>query len=68
MRTTLHIDDELYREAADLTGVASKSRLVEVALRDLVQRAAARRLARLLGEVPRFEAPRRQRGRAQSRR
>ncbi len=60
MRTTLALDDELLAEAQALTGLTEKSALVREALRALVQRESARRLARLGGTMPDFETtPRR---------
>jgi Arc/MetJ family transcription regulator len=47
MRTTLEIDDELLAKAQEYTGLQEKSAIVRAALKALVQREAARRLARL---------------------
>jgi Arc/MetJ family transcription regulator len=52
MRTTLTLDDELLERAAELTGITEKSALVRAALTALIQREAARRLARLGGSSP----------------
>ena len=52
MRTTLSLDDELLAEAQRLTGTTEKSALVREALRALIQRESARRLARLGGTEP----------------
>ena len=49
MRTTLALDDELLAEARRLTGTTEKTALVREALRALVERESARRLARLGG-------------------
>lgn len=63
MRTTLTLDDDLVAEAQRLTGTAEKSALVREALRALIQRESARRLARLGGTEPAFtEIPRRRTG------
>jgi Arc/MetJ family transcription regulator len=60
MRTTLALDDDLVREAQRLTGTSEKSALVRQALRALIERESARRLARLAGTEPGAEAtPRR---------
>lgn len=62
MRTTLALDDDLVDEAQRLTGTQEKTALVREALRALIERESARRLARLggtepsLGEVPRRRA------------
>ena len=49
MRTTLALDDDLIREAQRLTGTSEKSALVRQALRALIERESARRLARPAG-------------------
>jgi Arc/MetJ family transcription regulator len=60
MRTTLALDDELLAEAEFYTGIREKSALVREALKALVEREAARRLARLGGSEPDLaEIPRR---------
>jgi Arc/MetJ family transcription regulator len=61
MRTTLAMDDELVAKAQAYTGVKEKSRLVHEALKALIEREAARRLARLGGTEPRLKAPPRRR-------
>lgn len=55
MRTTVTIDDDLLANAMELTGIAEKSALVNAALQALVQREAARRLARMGGTQPGLE-------------
>ena len=52
MRTTLALDDDLLAEAQRLTGTTEKTALVREALRALVERESARRLARLGGSEP----------------
>ena len=49
MRTNIVLDDELTAEAMRLTGAKTKREVVELALRELVQRHAQRRLLRLKG-------------------
>jgi len=64
MRTTLALDDELIAAAQAYTGVKEKSALVREALKALIERESARRLARLGGSEPKLEAaPRRRSGR-----
>jgi Arc/MetJ family transcription regulator len=63
MRTTLTLDDELLQEAQAYTGLREKSALVREALKALVERESARRLARLGGSEPDLIAPRRRRTR-----
>lgn len=61
MRTTLNIDDQLLAEAQSMTGLAEKTALVREALKALVERESARRLARLGGSEPQLQSvPRRQ--------
>lgn len=55
MRTTLSLDDELLEKAESLTGVKEKSALVRQALKALIERESARRLARLGGSEPDLE-------------
>jgi Arc/MetJ family transcription regulator len=60
MRTTLALDDGLMAKAQAYTGLTEKSAVVREALRALVEREAARRLARLGGCAPDIEdVPRR---------
>ena len=60
MRTTLALDDALLEKAQAYTGLREKSALVREALRALIERESARRLARLGGTEPDLEiAPRR---------
>ncbi len=65
MRTTLALDDDLLAEAQELTGLREKSGLVREALKALIERESARRLARLGGSEPNLQAaPRRRDERA----
>jgi Arc/MetJ family transcription regulator len=59
MRTTLALDDELLAKAQALTGISEKAALVREALRALIQRESAKRLALLGGSEPQLEAVRR---------
>jgi Arc/MetJ family transcription regulator len=61
MRTTLALDDELVAKAQEFTGLKEKSSLVREALKALIERESARRLARLGGREPGLEAPPRRR-------
>ena len=61
MRTTVSLDDHLLERASALTGVKEKSALVNAALKALVERESARRLARLGGSAPDLKAPPRRR-------
>ena len=60
MRTTLSLDDQLLDQAQLMTGLKEKSALVREALKALIERESARRLALLGGTEPHLEAaPRR---------
>ena len=61
MRTTVTLDDQLLDRAADLTGVRERGLLLREALRALIERESARRLARLGGSEPDLLAPPRRR-------
>jgi Arc/MetJ family transcription regulator len=61
MRTTIALDDELVAKAQAFTGLTEKSSLVREALKALIERESARRLARLGGSEPSLEAPPRRR-------
>ena len=52
MRTTVALDDELIRIAQEYTGVAEKTALLREALKALIERESARRLAALGGTMP----------------
>ena len=61
MRTTLALDDDLLAKAELLTGLTEKTALVREALRALIQRESAKRLALLGGTEPQLaDVPRRQ--------
>ena len=60
MRTTVNLDDALLAEARRLSGLEERTALLHEALRALIARESARRLARLGGSEPRLKAvPRR---------
>lgn len=52
MRTTLALEDALVAKAQALTGLGEKSALVREALKALIERESARRLALLGGTEP----------------
>ena len=52
MRTTLSLDDDLMEQARLFTGLQEKSALVKEALKALIERESARRLALLGGTEP----------------
>lgn len=60
MRTTVALDDELLAKAQAFTGLKEKSALIREALKALIERESARRLARMGGSEPELAtAPRR---------
>lgn len=60
MRTTVALDDELVAKAQAFTGLTEKSSLIREALKALIERESALRLARLGGTEPKIStAPRR---------
>ena len=60
MRTTIALDDDLIAKAQAYTGLEEKTALVREALKALIQREAAKRLANLGGSHPGIKgAPRR---------
>ena len=60
MRTTINVDDDLLAKATKLTGPLGRSAMVREALKALIERESARRLARLGGSQPNLTvAPRR---------
>jgi Arc/MetJ family transcription regulator len=61
LRTTVNLDDELLDEARRLTGMSGRTAIIHEALRALVQRESARRLAKLGGSEPSLRLPPRRR-------
>lgn len=62
MRTTVALDDALLAKAQELSGLTERSALLREALKALIERESARRLALLGGSEPEIEAPPRRRG------
>lgn len=61
MRTTIVLDDELLEKAQALTNLKEKSSLIKEALKALIERESAKRLANLGGIAPDLQTiPRRQ--------
>ncbi len=57
MRTTVTLDDDLMARAAELSGIDERPALLREALRALIARESARRLALLGGSEPELETP-----------
>ena len=55
MRTTLNLDDDLLEQAQRLTSTTEKSALIREALKALIERESAYRLALLAGSEPKME-------------
>lgn len=52
MRTTLNIDDDLFQEAQQLSGLSEKTAVIREGLKALIERESARRLAKMGGTEP----------------
>jgi Arc/MetJ family transcription regulator len=61
MRTTVTLDDELLESASKAIGITKRSVVLREALKALIEREAARQLARLGGSDPGADAPPRRR-------
>jgi len=61
MRTTVALDDALIEKAQAVTGMTEKTALLREALKALIERESARRLARLGGTEPDLAVVRRRR-------
>ncbi len=60
MRTTINIDDQIYKKASLLTGINEKTSLVRLGLEALITRESSKRLAKLGGtEKNLHQVPRR---------
>jgi Arc/MetJ family transcription regulator len=64
MRTTIALDDDLIKTAQEYTGLVEKSALMREALKGLIEREAARRLAALRGASPAMPSIPRRRAKA----
>jgi Arc/MetJ family transcription regulator len=61
MRSTLDLDRELVEQALAETGAKSKTELIEMGLRALLEREARKRFNALEGRLPQLEQVRRRR-------
>ncbi|MBN1837425.1 MAG: type II toxin-antitoxin system VapB family antitoxin [Spirochaetales bacterium] len=61
MKTTINVDDSLLQEAMRLYGVATKTRIIEMALEELIKANKRSRLVRAFGSQPELIEPRRRR-------
>ncbi len=51
MRTTLNLDEALYRDAAKAVGVEEKTKLIHMGLKALISQVASKRLSKLYGSI-----------------
>jgi Arc/MetJ family transcription regulator len=63
MRTTLNLDEQLIEQAGRLSGLLAKTDVIHEALRALISRESARRLAALGGTMKSAKAAPRRRSR-----
>jgi Arc/MetJ family transcription regulator len=61
MKTTLNIDDLLLQEAMRLYGIHTKTRIIEMGLKELIKAHKLSRLAEAFGSQPDVIEPRRRR-------
>jgi Arc/MetJ family transcription regulator len=61
MRTTLDLDEDLIKRALAETGARTKTEVIEMGLRALLEREARRRLKALFGQGPRLREVKRRR-------
>ncbi len=61
MRMTVNIDDDLLAKATELAGPMDRTALVNEALKALIERESAKRLARLGGTQPQLKVASRRR-------
>jgi len=52
VRITITLDEELMRKAEEMTGIADPLFLIQEALKALIERESARRLADIVGTMP----------------
>ncbi len=57
MRTTINIDDELFKTAADFVGIEEKARLVNEVFKRFVAWESSKRLRKLAGSAPELDIP-----------
>ncbi|MSP62791.1 MAG: type II toxin-antitoxin system VapB family antitoxin [Myxococcales bacterium] len=57
MRTTLDLDEDLVAEALRMSGLPTKTAVIEEGLRVLLQRKAAEALIAMRGSAPHAKAP-----------
>ena len=61
MRTTVDLDEELVRNALEASGARTKTEVIELGLRAVIEGQARRRLIALRGQLTTGQAPRRRR-------
>jgi len=61
MRTTVDLDEALVRDALTASGARTKTEVLELGLKAVIERQAKRRLVALRGQLTIGQAPRRRR-------
>ena len=61
MKTTINVDESLVKEAMRLYGVATKTRIIEMGLEELIKVNKRSRLLEAFGSQPELTEPRRRR-------
>lgn len=61
MKTTVNIDDDLMKEAMKAAGVATKTEVIELGLREIIAARKRKDLANLFGKEKNISAPGRRR-------
>jgi Arc/MetJ family transcription regulator len=56
MRTTINLDEDLLKAAAELSGITERTALIHQGLKALIERESARRLSRLGKTEPELKA------------
>jgi len=61
MRTTVYLDEDLVRDALAASGARTKTQVLELGLKAVIERQAKRRLIALRGQLAIGQPPRRRR-------
>ena len=61
MKTTINVDDALLKEAMHRYGVATKTRIIELGLEELIKADKRYQLSKAFGSQPALTEPRRRR-------
>ncbi len=61
MKTTINIDDTLIKTAMDIYGIKTKTAIIEMGLKELIEKEKRKKLAELFGSEKNLKAPFRRR-------